>query len=677
MRIRAPARKARADRAASSSALSRQVRLLLDASLTLSAEQDLDVLLRRLTAIACELADARYGALLIEDIGTLVTFVTHGITAEQHALIGDPPSRTGLHGHLLHEGKTVVIDDLLSDPRTIGYPPNHPVMRSFLGTPIRAGARVIGELYLADKRKGRRFGDADIEIVEAIAAIAGVAYRNARLLYIEQQSAAHAQTMLDLHAKGYLDEMLFWSQVWAREDERARLARDIHDEQGQILTSLILFTKHLEQQVDSEIMPQVSGLRQLAEQALRAARTLAQQLRPLELDQLGLVPALNRLVEHTAQRCGISVDFVAGPQQVPLTYALEVVVYRIAQQALTNVARHSRARSASVTLSGSEGWLTLIIEDDGVGFDCGAVLDNTRDVAHTGIRIMRDRARSIGGDLVVESDRWSGTLVRLRVPASGEPADPEHHASDQAQPGPRRHAPRHYTGLPAAMSADHESDASSGRNGETLKVLLIDDHAVVRAGLRLLIEQQPDLRVCGETASVEDAIALDCQPDIILLDLVLGHHARGQDVVLAVIRGFRGVPVLALSMIDSLAVVDAVLAAGARGYVLKDAAADELVVAIRSVASGQEYLQPSLGAAMIRWKNRPVVVSGPHVVELTRREREILRLVALGYTNAEISQTLSLSVRTVETHRSHIVRKTGAHTRAQLVRFAQDAHLIE
>lgn len=421
MRMRAPAR--RAAEATAPSALPRRVRLLLDASLALSTEQDLDVLLRRFTAIACELTDARFGALLVEDIGTLVTFVTHGISEEQHALIGEPPTRTGLHGQLLREGKTVVIDDLPSDPRTTGYPAHHPAMRSFLGTPIRAGAQVIGELYLADKRDARRFDNADVEIIEALAAAAGVAYRNARLLQVEQQSAAHAQALLDLRAEGNLDEMVFWSQVWAREDERARLARDIHDEQGQILTSLILFAKHLEQQLDGEIASQVSGLRQLAEQALRAARTLAQQLRPLELDQLGLIPALNRLVEHTGQRCGIAVDFVAGPHQVSLTYALEVVVYRIAQQALTNVVRHSRAHSASVTLNGCEGWLTLIIEDDGVGFDDDAVLADTRDGAHTGIRTMRDRARSVGGDLVVESVRGSGTLVRLRVPTSGATPD--------------------------------------------------------------------------------------------------------------------------------------------------------------------------------------------------------------------------------------------------------------
>ncbi len=431
--MRAPVR--RAAEAPKRSGLPRRVRLLLDASLALSTERDLDVLLRRFTAIACELIDARYGALLVEDIGTLVTFVTHGVTEEQYASIGEPPSRTGLHGQLLHEGKTVVIDDLQSDPRATGYPVHHPVMSSFLGTPIRAGGRVIGELYLADKCDGRGFNDADVEIIEALAAAAGVAYRNARLLQVEQQSAAQAHAMLDLRAEGHLDELVFWSQVWAREEERARLARDIHDEQGQVLTSLILFAKHLEQQVGSEIAPQVSDLRQLAEQALRAARTLAQQLRPLELDRLGLIPALSRLVEHTAQRCGVAVDFVAAPKQIHLNYALEVVVYRIAQQALTNVARHSRARSASVTLSGRDGWLTLIIEDDGVGFDSDAVLAGARDGGHTGIWTMRDRARSVGGDLVVESGGRSGTLVRLRVPTSGDPAPYGPHVPAQSRHG--------------------------------------------------------------------------------------------------------------------------------------------------------------------------------------------------------------------------------------------------
>lgn len=221
------------------------------------------------------------------------------------------------------------------------------------------------------------------------------------------------------------------------------------------------------------------------------------------------------------------------------------------------------------------------------------------------------------------------------------------------------------------------TDSARTEHGTVLKLLLIDDHAVVRAGLRLLIEREPDLRVIGEAASVEEAAALGRAPDVILLDLVLGHHLRGPDTVRAAAAAFRDARVLALSMIDSLAVVDSVLAAGAHGYVLKDAAADEVVGAIRAVASGTEYLQPSLGAAMIRWKN-PLVTSPGHDAEmLTEREREVFRLVALGYTNAEIAQTLALALRTVEAHRSHIMHKTGARTRAQLVRLARDARLIE
>ena len=210
-----------------------------------------------------------------------------------------------------------------------------------------------------------------------------------------------------------------------------------------------------------------------------------------------------------------------------------------------------------------------------------------------------------------------------------------------------------------------------------MNLVLIDDHAVVRTGLRLLLEQQPDMLVCGEAASVGEALELECQPDVILLDLVLGGDARGPEVVTATAAAFPGVPALVLSMIDSLALIDAVLAAGARGYILKDAAADEVVEAVRAVAAGQEYLQPSLGAALIRWKDRLVTPASGSAAGLTPRERQILRLVALGHTNSEITDILSLAVRTVETHRAHIIQKTGAQTRAQLVRLAQEARLVE
>lgn len=210
-----------------------------------------------------------------------------------------------------------------------------------------------------------------------------------------------------------------------------------------------------------------------------------------------------------------------------------------------------------------------------------------------------------------------------------------------------------------------------------LNLVLIDDHAVVRAGLRLLLEQQPGMRVCGEAASVREAVALMCQLDAILLDLMLGDEMSGPAAVSAVTGHFAGVPVLVLSMVDSLPTIDTVFAAGARGYILKDAAADEVVEAARAVAAGQEYLQPSLGAALIRWKDRLPTPSAGSAADLTRRERQILRLVALGHTNSEIADILAIAVRTVETHRAHLIQKTGAQTRAQLVRLAQEAQLTD
>jgi len=210
-----------------------------------------------------------------------------------------------------------------------------------------------------------------------------------------------------------------------------------------------------------------------------------------------------------------------------------------------------------------------------------------------------------------------------------------------------------------------------------MKLLLIDDHAVVRAGLRLLLEQQPGMQVCGEAASVTEAVALTCQPDAILLDLLLGDDLSGPSAVAAVTDRFPGAPVLVLSMVDNLPMIDSVFAVGARGYILKDAAADEVVEAVRAVARGKEYLQPSLGAALIRWKDRLTAPAGRSAADLTQRERQILRLVALGHTNSEIAEILAIAVRTVETHRAHLIQKTGAQTRAQLVRLAQEAQLAD
>jgi two-component system, NarL family, response regulator NreC len=210
---------------------------------------------------------------------------------------------------------------------------------------------------------------------------------------------------------------------------------------------------------------------------------------------------------------------------------------------------------------------------------------------------------------------------------------------------------------------------------DPISVLLMDDHVVVREGLRALLERQDDMDVLAEAGSVGEAVDLDVQPDVIVADLVLPDD-RGADVVKRLVERYPDASILVLTMVDNPTDVQLCLAAGARGYLLKETASTELVDAVRKVASGADYLQPSLGAALAKWRDAPGRVHARAIDDLTQREREVLRLIALGHTNAEIAQMLYVSVRTVENHRASVMRKLGLHTRAELVRHATEAGLV-
>lgn len=224
-----------------------------------------------------------------------------------------------------------------------------------------------------------------------------------------------------------------------------------------------------------------------------------------------------------------------------------------------------------------------------------------------------------------------------------------------------------------------------GEADRAVKVLIVDDHAIVRSGLKLLIESNPDLQVVGEAPSGEDAIrriddlhehGADAAPDVVLMDLMMD-GIGGVEATRRVKRDWPDVAVLVLTMADDRAYLREAFSAGAAGYVLKDAADVELVQAIRTVAEGGRYLHPSLGAELLRAEQE--ARRGPkttHGVPLSEREVEVLRLVALGYSNREIADELVISVRTVETHKTHIIQKTGLRTRSEMVRFATDAGIL-
>ena len=212
-------------------------------------------------------------------------------------------------------------------------------------------------------------------------------------------------------------------------------------------------------------------------------------------------------------------------------------------------------------------------------------------------------------------------------------------------------------------------------NGATIGVLLIDDHVVVREGLRALLERQQGVTVVAEAGSVDDAVALDVRADVVVADLMLPDE-RGAEVVRRLKERHPDAAVLVLTMVDNPTDVQMCLAAGASGYLLKETASTELVDAVRRVAAGSDYLQPSLGAALARWRDTPGRVRARAIDDLSEREREVLRLIALGHTNAEIASMLFVSVRTVENHRASVMRKLGLRPRAELVRHANEAGVV-
>ena len=211
---------------------------------------------------------------------------------------------------------------------------------------------------------------------------------------------------------------------------------------------------------------------------------------------------------------------------------------------------------------------------------------------------------------------------------------------------------------------------------EMIRVALCDDHAVVRSGLGRIVADDPGLEVVGEAGSAEEAVAVARaeRPDVFVMDLGLP-GTSGIEATRQVIAVSPDTAVLVLTVHDDVAYLRKAFEAGARGYLVKDAADVELVLAIRQVAAGEEYVHPRLGAALLSPAAAGRVL-GPGG-ELSEREQDVLRLVALGHTNAEIASELYVSVRTVETHRAHVQQKLNIKARADLVRIAREHGLLE
>jgi two-component system, NarL family, sensor histidine kinase DevS len=534
-----------------------RIRALVEAGIALSSELSLDALLLRVVETAAELTRARYAALgVVDPTGTeLERFVYTGIEPETAGRIGDLPRGRGILGVLIRDAQPLRLQELSEDPRSAGFPPGHPPMRSFLGVPVLLRGVAYGNLYLTEKHGGEFTAD-DEELVQLLAAQAAVAIENTRLyeaatrwshqleslnqvgnalageldltrllglvaerlralvsarivaialfhdgaLRVEAADGPDAddfngveyslegskpgrvyqrkrservdsllddpeadQTLArrfalrsaiyvpllagdraigviiagDKEARGgrFTDDDLRVGEilaaraavavdlservsrdavrriVQAQELERRRLARELHDETGQALTSILLGLKSLDEAQSGESLREATQeLRERVVTTLQDVRRLAVELRPKVLDDFGLVSALERLAETFEETTGIRVELEAATKSDRFPGEVETALFRIVQEALTNVVKHADATRVSVLLARRPGAVAVVVEDDGRGYDPEQPSEGI------GLLGMRERVELIGGRLSLESSPGSGTTVVAEVP---------------------------------------------------------------------------------------------------------------------------------------------------------------------------------------------------------------------------------------------------------------------
>lgn len=368
-----------------------ELRALTEAGVTLTSELALETVLQRVVDIARELVGARYAALsVLGPRGEITLFVTSGMSAEEREAIGHIPSGKGLLGLLLHKGDSLRLEAISDDPRSAGFPPNHPQMTSLLGVPLIFRDRVIGNLYLTDKISGRGFSDHDEERIRLLATQAAVAIRNAEL-YDKAESVA-------------------------RLEERERIGMDLHDGVMQSIYAVGLTLEDCVERVDEapdEVKRSLEGAMAALNSVIGDIRSYIFDLRPRVSVVADLPEAIRHLVDdlrvNTLIQTSLEMD---GDLSGAITQDQALALFHITQEALNNVAKHSKAKFVSVHLGASDRLVSVEVRDDGIGFD------TEREQAHerTGLRNMRDRARSVGARLHLIGKENEGTTVRAELP---------------------------------------------------------------------------------------------------------------------------------------------------------------------------------------------------------------------------------------------------------------------
>jgi signal transduction histidine kinase len=353
----------------------------------LSLDEVLQVIVDRVR----QLVRARYAALgIVDDEGRIERFITSGLTAEERARIGPLPEGHGLLGLIIREGRTYRIAEIADHPDSSGFPPNHPPMHSFLGVPVTAKGRPVGNLYLTDKEDAPEFHDGDERLVELFALHAGIAIDNARL---------HAQV-----------------QRLAVVEERDRIGRDLHDGIIQSLYAVALSLEDVPDLIDEDRTVALTRIDRAIDSlnvAIRDIRNFIFGLQPEALEWSDLGAGLTALVDEFRLTTIIDIELQVDDGAIEVARDTRRQVVHIVRGALSNAARHAGATHVVVALRVGPDGLSVSVSDDGRGFDPA----NAGGAGHFGLANMTSRAASIGAELTIDSAPGSGTRIIVRIPA--------------------------------------------------------------------------------------------------------------------------------------------------------------------------------------------------------------------------------------------------------------------
>lgn len=361
------------------------------ASLELVKDVSLDRLLERIAAVACEQADARYAALgVLDDNGKLVKFISIGMEEEEIKRIAHPPVGKGLIGELMDTEVPLRVPVIQEHPSSVGFPIHHPKMTSFLGVPIRAANRQLGQIYLTEKIGAPEFTADDEKIIQMLAGYAAAAIQNARLL-----ENTHRLAVLE---------------------ERERIGMDLHDGIIQAIYGVGLSLEgalHSIEETPSEAKERIQHSIEGLNQAIRDLRGYILDLRPRQMGNDGLMSGLKRLATEFRANSLTEVVLI-GPDsdQVDLAPTQALALFHICQEALANAAKHAKAKKVEISLWSTEDRVLMEIHDDGRGFDMETKSQN---IGH-GLANMLTRAQSVGGDVDISANPGEGTTVLAWVP---------------------------------------------------------------------------------------------------------------------------------------------------------------------------------------------------------------------------------------------------------------------